>query len=70
MLGKNGSHIRIQQEKSSQNDEFFFLRFEKVLKMQASVISDGNIMNYGVSWPWSFMQVYFRARKFLGHKAK
>ena len=38
MLGKNGLYIRIQQEKSYQNDELFFLGFEKVLKMQASVI--------------------------------
>ena len=41
MLGKNGLHIRIQQEKSYQNDELFFLGFEKVLKMQASVIENG-----------------------------
>ena len=39
MLGKNGLHIRIQQEKSYQNDKLFYLGFEKVLKMQASVIS-------------------------------
>jgi len=38
VLGKNGLHIRIQQEKSSQNDKLFYLGFEKVLKMQASVI--------------------------------
>ena len=36
--GKNGLHIRTQQEKSYQNYELFFLGFEKVLKMQASVI--------------------------------
>ena len=41
MPGKIGLHIRIQQEKSYQNDEFFFLGFEKVLKMQASVMSSG-----------------------------
>ena len=34
MLGKNGLHIGIQREKSHQNDELFFLGFEKVLKMQ------------------------------------
>ena len=38
MLGKNGIHIRIQQEKSYQNDKLFYLGFGKVLKMQASVI--------------------------------
>ena len=38
MLGKNGLHIRIQQEETYQNVELFFLLFEKVLKMQASVI--------------------------------
>ena len=41
MLGKSGLHIRIQQEKSYQNNELFFLRSEKVLKMQGSVI-DGS----------------------------
>ena len=40
MLGKNGLHIRIQQEKSYQNDKLFYLGFEKVLKMKASVILD------------------------------
>ena len=39
MLGKNGLHIRIQQEKSYQKDELFFLGFEEVLKMQASVVN-------------------------------
>ena len=39
-MGKNGLHIRIQQEKSYQNDELLFLGFEKVLKMQASVIDN------------------------------
>ena len=38
MLGKNGLHIRVHHEKSHQNDDFFFLGFEKVLKMQASNI--------------------------------
>ena len=38
MLGKNDLHIRIQQEKSYQIDEFFCLGFEKVLEMRASVI--------------------------------
>ena len=38
-LGKNGLHIRIQQEKNYQNDELFFLGFKKVLKMQAHVSS-------------------------------
>ena len=38
VLGKNRLHIRIQQEKSYQNDELFFLGFEKFIKMQASVI--------------------------------
>ena len=38
MLRKNDLHIRITQEKSYQNDEVFFLGFEKVLKMQPSVI--------------------------------
>ena len=37
-LGKNGLRICIQQEKSYQNYELFFLGLEKVLKMQASVI--------------------------------
>ena len=39
MQGKNGSDIRNQQEKSYQNDKVFFLRFEIVLKMRASVIN-------------------------------
>ena len=39
VLGKNGLHIRIQQEKSYQYNELFFLGFEKVLKMQASEIN-------------------------------
>ena len=38
MLGKNGLHIRIQQEKSYQSDKLFFLGFEKVLKMQVRVV--------------------------------
>ena len=38
MLGKNGVHIRIQQEKSYHNVKLFYLGFEKVLKMQGSVI--------------------------------
>ena len=33
MPGKNGLNICTQQEKSYQNDEFFFIGFEKVLKM-------------------------------------
>ena len=40
MQGKNGLDIRNQQEKSYQNDELFFSGFEKVKKMQASVIND------------------------------
>ena len=35
---KNDLQIRIQQEKSYEKDGLFFLEFEKVLKMQASVI--------------------------------
>ena len=38
MQGKNGLEIRNQQVKSYQNDELFFLGFEKVEKMQAGVI--------------------------------
>ena len=38
---KNGLNIRIQQEKNYQNDELFLLWFEKVLKMQGSVIVIG-----------------------------
>ena len=38
VLGKNGLYIRIQQEKSNEIDELFFMGFEKVLKMQASII--------------------------------
>ena len=38
MLGKNGFHIRIHQEKSNQIDELIFLGFEKVWKMQTSVL--------------------------------
>ena len=45
MLGKNGLHIRIQQEKSYQNDKLFYLGFEKVLKMQASVSADSHNCN-------------------------
>ena len=41
MLGKICFHIRIQQEKSYQNDELFFLGFEKVSKMQAGIIENG-----------------------------
>ena len=37
MQGKNGLDIHNQQEKGYQNVELFFLRFEKVLKIQASV---------------------------------
>ena len=33
VLGKNGLHIRIQQEKSYQNDKLFYLGFEKVIKI-------------------------------------
>ena len=32
MSGKNGLHILIQQEESYQNDELFFLGFEKSFK--------------------------------------
>ena len=42
MLGKNGLYVRIQQEKSYQNDELFLLGVEKVLKMQASVVNFHN----------------------------
>ena len=38
MLGKNGLHIRIQQEKGYQSDEIYFLGFQKNLKIQASAI--------------------------------
>ena len=39
MLGKNGSHIRIYQEKGYQNDDFFFSDLKKKnSKMQASGI--------------------------------
>ena len=37
-MGKNGLHIPFQQEKSYQDGEVFFMGFEKVLKVQASVI--------------------------------
>ena len=37
VLGKAGLHIRNQQEKSYQNDELFFLEYEKVLRMQTRV---------------------------------
>ena len=40
MLRKNSLYIRIQQGKSYQNDELFFVRFEKVFKMQAGVNID------------------------------
>ena len=43
MQGKNGLNIRNQQEKSYQNDELYFLRFEKVLKMQVSVIQSQTV---------------------------
>ena len=42
VLGHNGLYIRIRQEKNNQNDELFFLGFEKVSKMQASVIGHGH----------------------------
>ena len=48
MQEKNGIHIRIQQEKSYQNYEFFFLGFEKVSKKQASVISVEEKMRFRV----------------------
>ena len=38
MLRKIDLNIRIHQEKSYQKTELFNLRFEKVSKMQASVI--------------------------------
>ena len=38
MMGKTNLHIRIQQEKSYQNDELFSLGLEKVFKMQTSAI--------------------------------
>ena len=38
--GKSSFKNRIQQEKSYQSDELFFLGFEKVLKMQASVMDE------------------------------
>ena len=38
MFGKNALRIRIQEEKSFQNNELFFLGFEKVIKIQAGVI--------------------------------
>ena len=34
-------NIRVQQEKSSQKDDLFFLGFEKDKKMQTSVIDSG-----------------------------
>ena len=40
MPGKNGLLIQIQQEKSYHNDELFYLGFENVLKMHASVMED------------------------------
>ena len=40
MLERDCLNIRIQQEKSNQNDQFLILVFEKVLKMQASVIGE------------------------------
>ena len=46
MLGEIGLHIRIQQEKSYQNDELVFLGFEKVLKMQVSVIDQSSETSY------------------------
>ena len=38
MRGKNGLDIRNQQEKTYQKDELFFMGFEKVEKMEASVM--------------------------------
>ena len=38
VIGKSGLRIHNQQEKGYQKDELFFLGFEKVLRMQASVI--------------------------------
>ena len=35
---KNGLNICFQQEKSYQNEDLFYMGFEKVLKMQVSVI--------------------------------
>ena len=45
MPGKNGLDIRNQQEKSYQNEELFFLGFEKVRSMQASEVIDQIIYN-------------------------
>ena len=47
MLGKNGLTIRIQQGKSYQNYELILLCFEKVLKMQDSVI-DRTLLLYTI----------------------
>ena len=38
MLGKIGLNIRIEQEKRYQNNRIFFLGFETVSEMRASVI--------------------------------
>ena len=40
VLGKKGLSIRIQQEKNYQNDELFFLGFEKVWKKCRPVLSN------------------------------
>ena len=42
VLGKKGLHKRIQQAKSYQINGLFFLGFEKVLNLQASVIFEEN----------------------------
>ena len=45
MVLVKGLTICIQQGKSYQNDELFILCFEKVLKMQASVIDRSSLLN-------------------------
>ena len=40
--GKNGSNIHIQQKKSYQSDELFFMGFENAVKIRASVINESH----------------------------
>ena len=57
MLGKKGLNIRIQQEKCYQNEELFLLGFEKVIKMQSSVIDVASLYTSRGRCPPRYKQV-------------
>ena len=63
VLGKNGLYDWIQEKKSCQNDELFFMGIEKVLKMQASVISKCFFLSFA---RWT--DTYFRGNSRVRNK--